>query len=161
MHRIKDEALELQRRDLTNTFESIMKQREDSIIAKENEISKQIQILDTRFEKLQTENMKLRSQYQEIKLHNEKLSEENIRYEESHRQISYKIEEVSKSKLASEDILQRQVNSLQMKIQDLTNQQYKERSDYESKIEKVRMIYFCYLFSIFYRFSFFLCIDGE
>jgi hypothetical protein len=137
LHRAKEEALELQRRDLTNTFEQIIQKREDGFAVKEAEIAKQINLLDQKFERIQSENMKLKSDCREIKLLNEKLVSDIGAKDNNLRQLSYQVEDLTNAKDTVEDSLKRQVLTLQNEVKRLLELKAKERSELENEVDKV------------------------
>lgn len=137
LHRAKDEAVELQRRDLTSAFEQIIQQREEYIAQKESELAHQVSLLDQKFERLQTENMTAKASLRELKVVHERNVEEICRLEELNRQLTYQVEDTVKAKDTSEDHLKRQVGLLQGDLQRLSDQRSKEKQELEALVEKV------------------------
>lgn len=89
----KDEILESQRRDLTQTFESLLQQREESFAAKEREIGSQVSLLEARFEALQTENTRLKADIAACQRKRETLTEEAAGKEEARRQLQWALDD--------------------------------------------------------------------
>lgn len=139
LQRSKDDALDLQRKDLTNTFEQIIQQREDVYQKREEEINKQINFLDQRFEKLQNENLRLKEQNRELKVTNERLSEDVSQKDDKSRQVSYQLQEEIQKRLTIEDAMKRQINALQLDLQKLSDSKGKEKLELESQLEKVSL----------------------
>lgn len=137
MHRHKEEALEIQRRDLTQTFEQIIERRDQMWKAKEVEISKQIQVLEEKFDKLQTENTRLKNKNRELTLQVEELQNDLQHKEESLRQLNYKLEDTTLSKQSVEDSYQRQLNALSSELKSIMDSKGLENKDYQLQIEKV------------------------
>lgn len=138
LQRSKDEAIELQRKDLTVAFEQIIEQREDYIKHKETELAHQLGILDQKFERLQNDNLSLKANLREAKLNVEHYLEEVGRLEELNRHLSYQVEDTQRAKDAFEDNLQRQITTLQSDFRRLTDTRNKEKLDYETQIEKLK-----------------------
>jgi hypothetical protein len=147
LQRNKEDSLDLQRKDLSNTFEQIIQQREEAYQKREEDIGKQIHFLDQRFEKLQNENLKSKEQNREMKVTNERLSEEVIQKEEKIRHISYQLEEEIQKRLSTEDAMKRQMNMLQLEMQKLSDHNGKEKLELESEMEKVRLLHNDYIVS--------------
>lgn len=162
LNRAKDEAIEIQRRDLTTAFEQIIQQREEQIAHREGELAQQISLLDQRFEKLTTENMSLKSTVRELKGANERNLEEIGRLEEINRQLNYQVEDCIRSKEQIEDSLKRQVANLQADLQRLQDQRNREKQDLDAQIERVKLNLFSIVFKINRFTKFYLsCIVEE
>jgi cell division protein FtsB len=133
----RDDALEAQRRDLTQTFENLLKQREESFIQKERDIAAQVTQLDSRFEQLQTENVRLKSEVSDLHRRNEMLSEEVSAKEENLRQLQWRIDDERMSRQEAEDATERRLQQLSL---DLTLEKDKSGrliSDLQHQLEKV------------------------
>lgn len=137
LNRAKDEAVEIQRRDLTVAFEQIIQQREEQITQREGELVHQMSLLDQRFERLSTENMTLKAAMREVKAQHERDVEEISRLEEGNRQLHYQIEDSIRTKEQIEDSLRRQVSNLQNEVSKFQDQRNREKQDLESQVEKV------------------------
>lgn len=137
VNRAKDEAIEVQRKDLTTAFEQIIQQREEQIAQREGELAHQVSQLDQRFERLSTENMSLKATLRDLKIDHERDVEEISRLEEANRQLTYQLEDTQRSKEQVEDSLKRQVVSLQAEFNRLQDQRAREKQESEGNIEKV------------------------
>lgn len=136
IQRSKEEALELQRRELTSTFEQIVHEREEAFQIKEREIAMQISMLDQKFEKIQSENLRLKSEAREVKLMNEKLLGDLSDKDNIIRRLQTDLTEVQKSKETMEDGLKRLNNSLQNQVQRLSDQYGREKAELQALVEK-------------------------
>lgn len=141
LNRAKDEAIEIQRRDLTAAFEQIIQQREEQITQREGELVHQMSLLDQRFERLSTENMTLKANLRDTKTQHERDVEEVGRLEEANRQLNYQIEDLTRIKEQIEDSLKRQVTNLQTELSKIQDQRKMEKHELESQIEKVRFLW--------------------
>ena len=133
----RDDALEAQRRDLTQTFETLLKQREESFIQKERDIAVQITQLDSRFEQLQTENVRLKSEVSDLHRRNEMLSEEVSAKEENLRQLQWHMDDERISRQEAEDAVERRLQQVSL---DLTLEKDKSGrlvADLQHQLEKV------------------------
>eukprot|EP01039_Chlorochromonas_danica_P002167 gene2166-2365_t len=136
IQRSKEEALELQRRELTSTFEQIVHEREEAFQIKERDIAMQISMLDQKFEKIQSENLRLKSEAREVKLMNEKLLGDLSDKDNLIRRLQTDLTEVQKSKETMEDGLKRLNNSLQNQVQRLSDQYSREKAELQALVEK-------------------------
>lgn len=78
------EAIDHQRADLVETYEQLMKQKEDVHSAREKEVSDMIGHLEQRFDMLQNEALELKNE----------LNEKNIKYEHVANDLSKKTEQL-------------------------------------------------------------------
>ena len=76
---------------MTQTFENLIFQREESFAKKEKEIGNQITSLDLKFEELRTENSKLKSDKNDFQRNIESLSNEILNLEEQNRQLQWRL----------------------------------------------------------------------
>ena len=74
MHTERDNALSLQRRDMTTAFEQLVAQREGAFSQRENEIAGQVASLEKRIEAVQTENIRFKSELSDATRQRDKLS---------------------------------------------------------------------------------------
>lgn len=137
LYQSKEHALELQRKDLTGTFEQILQERELQFQHKELDIQKQIQMIDDRFEKLQTENIYMKEQFREYKLKYEKAVEDVNQKDEKIRQLQYQVEDERNLKLSLEDSMTRQLHDQKTELQRLIDLRMRERLDHENALEQV------------------------
>ena len=140
LYRNKEDALEAQRKDLSSTFETILQQREDSFSKYEQEISQQITLLDTKLEKLQNENLKLKELLRDLRGTNEKLVEENHKKDEKQQQTSFQLQEEIQKRLTNDDTMKRHINGLQLDLQKEIDNHMKVKMELETALEKVRPI---------------------
>lgn len=139
LYQSKEHALELQRKDLTNTFEQILQQREEQYQTKENDIQSQIQCIDTRFEKLQTENIFFKEQCRDYKAKYEHAIEASQQKDDKIRQLTYQVEDERNLKTSLEDSFTRQSHQQQQEIQRLIDLRMKEKMDAENALEQVSL----------------------
>lgn len=135
LQRSKEEALEAQRRDLTGTFQQIIRNREEGFKEKESEIGRQVGLLSEKLEKLQNELTRCRDDNRECKLINEKLLADIGGKDHSIRELSYDLDDMKRSKELLEDGLQRQVTSLQIEIKRIAEMHSREKADLCMQIE--------------------------
>ena len=104
LNALRDESLESQRRDLTQTFETLLQQREEGFARKEHEIASQVSILETRFEALQTENTRLKNEVSGAQRKKEAMSEELTVKEEVIRKLQWTLEDERAEKHQSDNM---------------------------------------------------------
>lgn len=136
-HVQKEESLESQRKDLTDAFEKILHQREDSFSSKERDIAQQIHVLDNRFEQLQTENTKLKKELSVSCQKVEELTKDTSSLEENKRLLQWQIEDLRNSTVVSDDAMQRQLQEMTKQVSNLKEALQRDKFEYERKIEKV------------------------
>lgn len=133
----RDESLETQRRDLTNTFELLLEQREEAFSMKEREISKQISLLDNRFEQLRTDNSRLKSELGDALRRQEVLSEESSVKEDQLRQLQWRTDDERTAKLQNDDSMQRHIQQLSLDLNITRDTCQREAAEYQKNLEKV------------------------
>jgi hypothetical protein len=146
VHRSKEDALDLQRADLTATFEQLMQQREESFLHREDDIHLQITALDQRFEKLQNENLRLKEALRESRSQVERMDEVQSQKEDRLRQLQYQLEDEAQSRIAAEDLLKRQINALQLESQRLNDARAKDKLDWESLCDQVSFSFSLFIY---------------
>lgn len=140
IHRLnitREESLESQRRDLTQTFESLLYQREESFVQKEREIAAQISTLDHRFEQLQTENSRLKSELSESLRKCEILSDGINIEEEKSRQLQWRLDDERLSQQQSDDSMQRRIQQLQLELSVARETIATDALEHQRRLEKV------------------------
>lgn len=116
MNILREESLESQRRDLTNTFEGILQQREDVYASKERDIAGQIHLLDTRFEQLQTENTRLKNELGAAQRKSEHLSEELSQKEEARRQLQWSLDDERTARTQAENNMAHELQQVTLEL---------------------------------------------
>lgn len=133
----KEEALEIQRKDLSQTFENIMKQREEIFRDKENTISINIVTLENKFEKLSMENLKYKSNVHELNIRNEHLIQENTKINEKLLELQFMNDELQHQQLQSEDNYQRRIEKLLRENKEMKENNQKEKQYFDNLQTKV------------------------
>jgi hypothetical protein len=111
--------------------------RENSFAEKERHIAEQINLLERRFEQLQTENSRLKTDLIDAHSECEKLSTSMTRQEESRSQLQWLFEDERSQKLANEDTMKRQIQKLSVDLSVSKESAAKRTFDLENDIEKV------------------------
>ena len=133
----KEDSLEAQRRDLTKTFENLIAQREAGMTQKEREMGKNILLLDTKFERLSTDNSKLKSDLEESLRTINKLENEAIGDKDKIRQLNYIIEDERLSKQQQQDVLERSLHQSQLELKTYTEKAEKSAFTLEVTISEL------------------------
>lgn len=133
----RDECLENQRRDLTQTFEALLEQRDDSFSKKEREIGQQITQLDSRFEQLRTDNSRLKSELADALRRCELFDEELRMKDDQLRQIHWRVEDERSAKIIQDDAIQRQLQQLTIDLAVTKDTSQREAAEFAKSIEKV------------------------
>lgn len=136
----REEALEVQRRDLTQTFEQMMQQREEAFANKEKDIAQQVLLLESRFEKLLTENARLKGDAASMRRKVEQLTEEAAAREEAHKQLLWQLEDERKDRRRAEDEAERRYQQLAQEQQGQRDALAKEAKELQRKADRVRPI---------------------
>eukprot|EP01031_Cornospumella_fuschlensis_P033287 gene33287-40270_t len=137
LNRLKEEALESQRKDLTATFEAIIQNREESFQEKESEIASQIHLLEKRVEKIHSENLKLKTETKDAKLLSTRLQEDVEAKDQRIRQLQYDLEDLHRQREHAEDALKREVSSLTVELTALKDAQDKLRYDQQQQLDRL------------------------
>lgn len=132
----REEALELQRKDLTDSFEKLMRQRDDSLTSKERKVGEQIMILDSKFEQLQTENNRLKSENNECRRNNEQLVEEARNRDDLCRQLQWTLDDERISRQREEDNMKRQIQQAQLDLNQSRDALLNASSEFQRKLDK-------------------------
>ena len=111
--------------------------RENSFAEKERHIAEQINLLERRFEQLQTENSRLKTDLIDAHGECENLSTSMTRQEESRSQLQWLFEDERSQKLANEDTMKRQIQKLSVDLSVSKESAAKKTFDLENEIEKV------------------------
>jgi chromosome segregation ATPase len=144
----KDEVLESQRRDLTQTFENILQQREESFVAKEREIASQVSILESRFESLQTDNTRLKSELAASLRKRESLAEELAAKEEARRQLQWALDDERAVKAQAENMHAHAVQQLTLEISMLKENTDTDVAELKRKLSMVCGAVRCFKWSL-------------
>ena len=89
---------------MTQTFENLIHQREESFAKKEKEISNQILLLDQKFEELRTDNTRLKSDNNDYQRKLEASSNDLLNKEEQCRQFQWQLDDERNNQLKGIDI---------------------------------------------------------
>lgn len=116
LNSLREESLESQRRDLTQTFENILHQREEAFASKEREISSQIAILETRFEAIQTENTRLKNELAVSLRKRDQQTEELSQKEEARRQLQWTLEDERAARSQAENLHANQLQQVTLEL---------------------------------------------
>lgn len=134
---LRDESLESQRRDLTTTFENILHLREEGFAQKEQEIAKQVNLLEGRFESLQTENTRLKSDLAASLRQRDALTEELAGKEEARRQLQWSLENAHQAKLQADTAHAHAIQQLTLELSMLKENSGNDVSDLKRKLTAV------------------------
>lgn len=149
MHTERDNALGLQRRDMTTAFEQLVAQREGAFSQREQEIVHQISTLEKRIEAVQTENMRLKTELSDISRQKDKMSLDVERKEENIRQIQWKLDDCSAAFKKREDALERSLSEALTEVNLCRDSLIKQIGDSQLDIDRVS----CPLYSLNMRSS--------
>ena len=130
-------AMDDQRRDLTQTFEQLIQQREQAFNEREKEIIKQIAALEQRFESLMTESARLKSELAEAQRRVEQRGVELAAREEQCRNLSWRLEDERQSSLAAADALARQLQQAQSALTTAKEDAELQAKDLQNQINQV------------------------
>jgi hypothetical protein len=124
IQKLKEDLLEKQRLELTNSFQEILHLSEKKLVEKENDLNKQILMIDSKIDFLTNENLKFKKLLQEETLNNDNLSKQMLDYKDKLLQKEFHFNELS------QEILLKEKNGILMK-QSFEN----ERKQWEAMFE--------------------------
>lgn len=133
---LKEESLESQRRDLTHTFENILKQREKSYSTKEHGIAQQIEVLHSRLEQLHTENTRLKNELGDAVRRCDRVSEDLALQSEVKRQTEWQLEDERASKAVSDNAGQQKLQQATIALEFTKDQHQRDLSDLQRRLSK-------------------------
>mmetsp|Transcript_23967 Transcript_23967/g.35178 ORF Transcript_23967/g.35178 Transcript_23967/m.35178 type:complete len:820 (+) Transcript_23967:246-2705(+) len=138
LQRERDDALEEQRVELTNTYEDILQSREQSFLGKESEIAEQVSTLEKRFTALTTENTRLKSELANANRSCEKAVATIAAKEERCVQLEWALTDADRERRESEDDLHRRLQKMQSELSSSESSVEQITADYRRDIEKVK-----------------------
>ena len=133
----REDALESQRRELTATFESLIAQRDDSFLSKERDVSIHVAALESRFDTIQTENMRLKSELHIATSRGDLLGEEAVRREEYLRQITWRLDEERRLRMVEDETIQARAQDVVRNALSAKEDFASQLAEYQRKLDKV------------------------
>jgi chromosome segregation ATPase len=133
----RDDALESQRLDLTNTFEGILTQRENEFHQIETQINSQVNDLEKKFESLTTENMKLKSDVSASARQMEGLTVEGQAKDDRCRSMQWQLKDFMQMAQSEQTELNSKIQQLQFVIDTLKDEKGQMSNAFEMDIAKV------------------------
>jgi chromosome segregation ATPase len=137
LHTERDNALGLQRRDMTSAFEQLVSQREGAFTQREHEIVSQISMLEKRVEGAQTENGRLKAELSDVARQRDKMSLDVERKEEAVRQLQWKLDDSSEMWKKREDTLERGLSAALTEVNLCRDSLIKQIGDSQLDIDRV------------------------
>ena len=134
---IRQDSLDTQRRDLTESYERILAQRDSAQDAKECDINRQINELSIRFEGLHTENSRVKSELAAALRVSDALTSEVADKEEARRRLQWQLDDERAQKTAAEDGVHRQLQRAQLDLAVLRDTSAKEADELRKTVDKV------------------------
>ena len=132
-------------RDLTNTFEALLNQREESFNSRERDIGIQVSALDRKFEVLQTENSRLKLEVLEWQRKMESTSDEAAAKAEQLRLLQWRMDDERNMKQQGDDQDKRRMNQLSSDLSAARDRAAHDALEIEKLTEKVRISTFMQL----------------
>lgn len=133
----RDDALESQRLDLTNTFEGILTQRENEFHQIEKQINSQVNDLEKKFESLTTENMKLKSDVSASARQMEGLTVEGQAKDDRCRSMQWQLKDFMQMAQSEQTELNSKIQQLQFVIDTLKDEKGQMSNAFEMDVAKV------------------------
>lgn len=133
----RENALSLQRRDMTSAFEQLVAQREATFSQREQEIVGQIASLEKRIESTHTENTRLKSELADTLRQRDKMSLDAERREETIRQLQWKIDDSLETWKRREDALERSLHEALNEVNLCRDSLMKQIGDSQLDIDRV------------------------
>lgn len=124
-------------RDLTNTFEVLVHQREESFSLRERDIGHQVNALSQKFEHLHLENSKLRSENSDLLLKSETAADDVLGKRDQMRQLQWKLDDERNSKQHDDDMKQRHIQQLSLEIIVIKEKAAQDVAELSNVVDKV------------------------
>jgi hypothetical protein len=137
LNKQREDSLSSQRRDLSQVFENILRENEEKFAIKEKEIGEQVNMLNDRFERLFTENTRIKKESHEMRINNDKMREEMSRKDDLMRQIQWQMEDLRATSTHSEDELRRKLHSVEVDLAVAKETTSFETSDLLKRLDAV------------------------
>ena len=131
------EALQHQRSDLIETYEGLMKQREEAAHARDRDIEGMVGALESRFEGLQTESLHLKGELRDTAIKYEQTFNELKAQQDHNRMLTYRLEDGQRATLEAQESHQRRVLELTAQLDACRLQHTQELNAANQEILKV------------------------
>ena len=133
----RDEALESQRRDLTETFEGLLKQREMAYSKRETDIGAQVSALESKFDQLNTLNSRLKCDLQDSRRRAEAALQESASREERCQQLQWMVDDERTRATEMADVHARQMNIAQTALSSAQASAAQQQRELQSQIDRL------------------------
>lgn len=139
----REDSLELQRRDLTSTFEALLKQRDQENLLKDKEVKDQLFKLEHKFDLIRTENMKLSSEIHNKSCKLEFVTGELSRKEENLRQSQFKLDQINIDHREELESYHNRMNQAISEANSAKDNLSKQTNEFQTKLDQV-IVNSCY-----------------
>ena len=141
----REESLELQRKDLTSTFEALLKQRDQENLMKDKEVKDQFFKLENKFDLIRTENMKLSSENHNKSCKLEFVMGDLSRKEENLRQLQFKLDQINIDHREELESYHSRMNQAISEANSAKDNLLKQAKEFQSKLDQVIVDSYYYL----------------
>jgi hypothetical protein len=113
---MKDQSLESQRRDLTQSFEKIIAQRDAASLEKDRQVSSKVSALEGTFEHIRAENMRLKAEFLEACRGRDSIAVELLQRDHMVCQLQLQLSDGALKNQQSEDALHRKLDTMEREL---------------------------------------------
>jgi chromosome segregation ATPase len=133
----RDESLERQRVELTEMYEHMLQDRENTFLKQEENICNQVQLIEKRFQNLMNDNSRLKSEGSQLQRTCEKLTNELASKDERCTQLVWQVDDYCRKLHDTEDSLCKKNQILESENQNYQSLVDQMTVDYKRDLEKV------------------------
>jgi chromosome segregation ATPase len=133
----RDDSLERQRVELTELYENMLHDRENTFLKQEENICHQVQLLEKRFQSLTNDNTRLKSDGSQLQRACEKLTNELASKEEKCNQLLWQVDDTSRKLQDTEDTLCKKIQSIESENENYQNTLDQMTAEHTRELDKV------------------------
>ena len=134
----RDNSLECQRIELTELYENMLRDRENTFLKQEENICHQVQLLEKRFQSLTNENTRLKSEGAHLQRTCEKLTNELATKEERCNQLMWQVDDHARKLQDTEDTLCKKLQVTETENQNYVDSLERMTVDHKRDLDKGR-----------------------
>jgi chromosome segregation ATPase len=139
----RDEALALQRKELTITFDSILNEHNAAYNKKESIIYDQIKEIEIKFDNLTNENIRLKSEVNQLVSEHETMATDVNVKSDKIRQLQWQLNDAISAAQDEQSILNKEILNVKFLYDNKMNDFNSLQNDYTREVEKVKNNILC------------------
>ena len=118
---LSEENIECQRRDLTESYEKILSEREKTYLEREREMLRRVDMLEAVFHQIKSDNDRMKAELLETGRRRDQVETDLISKDEIIRKLRWQLEDGRMQRLHSEDELKRALQSAETALEQQKN----------------------------------------